>query len=172
MIGLRYKMNGNSAIDPDIISFYNFGTTFSPKTKSDEFFNNYKTTSFTTSTLNFDFLEKFDEIKNIMEILFATFVQLIQDFNIISIYSLTQLPNALVNTISGNLNLSFFVELETTKEINLEVNNNIVFTTSSVNSNGNFNMYSGLEISNSLRFTRYHNPLINFSPKSGNYVGI
>jgi hypothetical protein len=32
--------------------------------------------------------------------------------------------------------------------------------------------YNSMEVSNSLRFVKYHNPLINYSYKSGNYVGI
>jgi hypothetical protein len=41
MVGLRFKSNNNLATTPDMITFYNFGTTNAPKTKSQIFTNNY-----------------------------------------------------------------------------------------------------------------------------------
>jgi len=41
-----------------------------------------------------------------------------------------------------------------------------------VNSQTSTNFGLGTELSNSIRFTRYHNPLINYSYKSGHYLGI
>lgn len=45
MIGLRYKTNSNNLIDADITNFYNFGTTFSDKIKSNMFVNTNATNS-------------------------------------------------------------------------------------------------------------------------------
>lgn len=34
MIGLRFKLNNAQSIEPDVFSFYNIGTTTTPKTKN------------------------------------------------------------------------------------------------------------------------------------------
>jgi hypothetical protein len=41
MVGFRYKTNMTSSIDPNIISFYNFGTTFFNKSKADDLVSIY-----------------------------------------------------------------------------------------------------------------------------------
>jgi hypothetical protein len=41
MVGLRYKLNMGNNIDPSIVSFYNFGTTFFNKSKKDTLYSVY-----------------------------------------------------------------------------------------------------------------------------------
>jgi len=45
MIGLRFKNNMNNAVEPNMISFYNYGTTFLNKTKSTSIESIYNTNS-------------------------------------------------------------------------------------------------------------------------------
>lgn len=41
MIGLRFKTNSNNLVENNMFMFYNFGTTFTPKTKIDSLYNPY-----------------------------------------------------------------------------------------------------------------------------------
>jgi hypothetical protein len=45
IVGLRFKQHNNIGISPDMISFYNYGTTTAPKTKNSFFTNTYLNTS-------------------------------------------------------------------------------------------------------------------------------
>lgn len=173
MVGFRYKMNNTLNTDTDMTNFYNFGTTFLGKTKNENYINQYnynlnqtiQTFKFRTS---YNFWNLFDNIR----LLFLSAAQNILNFNIFSFMSIFNINTFLFDFIKGNLNISFFNKISFYREYTTQNNERLNYNSNEVSSNLNLFDYSGLELNNSLRFTRYFNPLINFSPKTGNYFGL
>jgi len=52
MLSLRFKTNGLSSIDNDLLAFYNYGTTTAPKAKSNQFINLYSNSYILDQTFN------------------------------------------------------------------------------------------------------------------------
>ena len=114
MIGLRYKTNSNNLLDADISNFYNFGTTFNPKTRNTNFTNNYtvNNTNFFNSTLSNLYLyisEYFvlaysiiaSSMTYIDNIVFGS-VYTIQNLKLTSAVSMGSSLSALLNVLSLN----------------------------------------------------------------------
>ena len=63
MIGVRFKLNNTQNIEPDIFTFYNFGTTDVSKFKSQNLLSSYNLTFFedklTNYLLQFNFVQYF-----------------------------------------------------------------------------------------------------------------
>jgi hypothetical protein len=61
MIGLRFKLNNTQGIEPDIFSFYNFGTTDISKVKTSSMYSSYSLnkfeSKFTDYLLTIDFMK-------------------------------------------------------------------------------------------------------------------
>lgn len=53
-----------------------------------------------------------------------------------------------------------------------DANSSVNYKSDAINSLNEVNFNAGTEVFNSIRFTRYNNPLINYSYKSGHYLGI
>lgn len=170
MVGFRYKMNGTSNINTDITNFYNFGTTFTAKTKNENFINNYQTNYISNMGryINFDI----NNIFEIIRLLSTGLISVLKNFNPTSLYSFYQAPAFFLNSINNNLNTTTFNKFTVYKTHVNNDENEVNYNTEVLNTTGNFFNYSGLELNNSLRFTRYYNPLISFAPKSGNYIGL
>lgn len=202
MIGLRFKTNNNLTVDTDISMFFNYGTTFNSKFKNLELTNIYLNTSTTLSTAfitryvsivyNFilnlfiypltPFTTSYDLSGNrpgistfyfsIIDLIF-NFVYVIQNFTLKSMLSLTYIFDSLRSSILLNLNLNTSFNLYT--NINGYNQNNLTttnYTTETITLNSVINNSLTTEISESIRFTRFHNPLISYDYKCGHYLGI
>jgi len=211
MIGLRFKTNSNNALDADILNFYNYGTTLTPKTKSDEFYNLY--TSYPTlnndslvyTAVNYivwfagsvyDFVNRlvlktlvdsfspttsiitsfnshyYNTILAFDDILFNT-TRVIQNINVLSFPSIFTNTSMISEVISWNFNWNLSFNSPTQQPNTSTTTDNVLgFDSNNISTLSHSNPFSVSEYSNSLRFTRYNNPLINYSYKSGHYIGI
>jgi len=100
--------------------------------------------------------------------------RVVQNLSLMSITSITQTINVLPEVLSFNFNwdLSSAYKLKSKENATESSDNNLSFNSNSVNNVVDFNLHATSELSNSVRFTRYSNPLINYSYKSGHYLGI
>jgi hypothetical protein len=212
MVGLRYKMNSTNNIDPNIISFYSFGTTFMNKSKSDTFssiynnnmllphYDNFIYTYVQSVLINFYKVlnNLFIELilgnilltpKNSQGLTFNThyyntvlasedvlfgFVTLVQNFSVLSSVTVYNTIILFKDIATLNFNwdsLSLIVEYcslfknKYKNSVSVEYESSTIQSNSSILSNSN-------DISNLTRFTRFNNPVITYSYKSGNYLGI
>ena len=106
MINLRYKTNTNTLTDPDIITFYNFGTTFNPKLKSENYISGY-----TANFFSYSFLSSYQSTNMYIHNLVAGIYSLVSyietlcvgifhtltHLNLFSVFSLISLP---INTLA------------------------------------------------------------------------
>jgi heme/copper-type cytochrome/quinol oxidase subunit 1 len=95
----------------------------------------------------------------------------------LALTSIVNLPRILNEFVVVNLSLNFY---NTTNESNLQTSSitdsrdNAVFTSENITSLDSVQTFNSSmsEISTSLRFTRFNNPLISYDYKCGNYLGI
>ena len=178
MVGLRFKSNNSLAVTPDLESFFNFGTTVSPKSKTLNLTNNY-VTSWSSSLFDFNTKSVFSNLNfpyaitspvvNVLNVLtsvnltsFTTFTQFIDTLRAI----------LLLNTnFVVNLNLPSLSSQPTTQP---KASVSSTFTTDNltINNSTESNTVLFSETSNSTRFTRFSNPLISYDYKCGHYLGI
>jgi len=180
IIGLRFKLNDELAITPDLESFFNLGTTLNTKSKVLHLENNYLGSN---TPLNVVFTNKLNiNPLNLSYIFFNYFYNtaaIITSININTIFSapyLLSLPKYILD-FSFNINVSTIDFFSTTKYENqgkgksdLDTN----FSTENINV-ANLNENTNLllsETSNNIRFTRINNPLISYDYKCGHYLGI
>jgi len=180
IIGLRFKLNDELAITPDLESFFNLGTTLNTKSKVLHLENNYLGSN---TLLNVVFTNKLNiNSLNLSYIFFNYFYNtaaIITSININTIFSapyLLSLPKYILD-FSFNINASTIDFFSTTKYENqgkgksdLDTN----FSTENINV-ANLNENTNLllsETSNNIRFTRINNPLISYDYKCGHYLGI
>jgi hypothetical protein len=180
IIGLRFKLNDELAITPDLESFFNLGTTLNTKSKVLHLENNYLGSN---TLLNVVFTNKLNiNSLNLSYIFFNYFYNtaaIITSININTIFSapyLLSLPKYILD-FSFNINVSTIDFFSTTKYENqgkgksdLDTN----FSTENINV-ANLNENTNLllsETSNNIRFTRINNPLISYDYKCGHYLGI
>ena len=199
IIGLRFKNNNQLNINHDMSLFYNFGTTTSSKNKSNLFNNNYTLTdsysnnllnylsTTTVSIINFFTSPTLPHLNNasnysvVTNILYnlVNFVTLslssIFNLHLASLTSLFNLPKFVSDILS--MNLSFYAFLNATPSLSTkstELGSTVNFSSENmVNSATETTFTSSMsELSTSLRFTRFNNPLISYDYKCGNYLGI
>jgi hypothetical protein len=179
MVGLRFKSNNNMAINPDMINFYNFGTTNTPKTKSQSFTNLYYANYASTYNpfSNFTYTPTF-VLGAIYEAAQAYLGSVFQIITSLNIWSILSLPGSLLvslTTTSHNLNLlpkstnlttHFSVSTDTTTDSQFNSENLANTSTQDLALN------SMSENSSSYRFNRFSNALISYDYKCGHYLGI
>lgn len=105
MVGLRFKSNNTNLIDSDILSFYNYGTNFTTKHKSNSFTNNYSTdllfsTSRYKNYLPTNLNHYFTNLGQTLTNVFYNIITLLQGFNPYSVLSITQTSSVLLDTLS------------------------------------------------------------------------
>jgi hypothetical protein len=202
VIGLRFKNNNQLNINHDMSLFYNFGTTNSAKAKSTLFVNNYSSSINLIKNRYFssDFTVKLSEhviglfstitlgglpalsiiLNNSTSNTIAAFREL-QNAALSAtptiVLSIINTPKLLNEFLTMNFSLNFH---NTTIRSNLQVPaldnllSGTTFTSENIvnlDSPQIFNS-SMSEMSTSLRFTRFNNPLISYDYKCGNYLGI
>jgi hypothetical protein len=180
MIGLRYKTNSNINLDPDMLSFYNFGVHNASVNKfllyKKESIPQFKTTNAVDSYfISLFLLDNYSlSYSNILLNLRATCYDVVflfsnfSPFFFINIPSLSSLSNLIISNFSFNFNLNspisnynFGLIQGNKSPLPYRVNDiNPIITDSS---------YS--ESSTSQRFIRFNNPLINYDYKTGHYIG-
>lgn len=191
MLSLRFKLNNNINLEHDVLSFYNYGVH---SENSNKFFgfNNFKieNNSFiernTLTNSNFYFLNnknnfnifKVEDIYNILlnfNLIFINIFSIFSSFNLSSIYFnnfLLPFFNIILKTLKNNFNFYISTNILYSRvnnpETNLNNNKYILNSEFSINNS----IYSNFtENSDSQRFLRFNNALINYDYKTGHYVG-
>jgi len=180
MIGLRYKTNSSNLVNSDITNFYNLGTTNSPKTRNNVFISQY------VSTEN-EFVTKATNLIFPSAEYFVTFSKSLLTGLLNAAYSLPSVllsinPLSILSSISATFylpELPLFLPKPSFKSglINSAAPAGITgtelhYTTYDMDSLSESSLYYSLEISDSVRFTRFFNPIVSYSYKSGHYLGI
>jgi len=195
MIGLRFKSNSNQAIHHDMSLFYNFGTTNLSKGKN-TLFNQHSTLLDDTNSLDSLDSDVYEEssLQNTPSILnldSTTLKALVDVFVFHPVKSLTSGFSALLDFLPGSRLFSDFIlmnfvltgsgagAVDVTQSVTAPYRSStaspaLSFTSEAVTSTSfGFDTSSSMsELSNSLRFTRFNNPLISYDYKCGNYLGI
>jgi hypothetical protein len=118
----------------------------------------------------------YNTISNILNT-FSGLLSSIMSATPLALTSIVNLPRILNEFVVVNLSLNFY---NTTNESNLQTSSitdsrdNAVFTSENITSLDSVQTFNSSmsEISTSLRFTRFNNPLISYDYKCGNYLGI
>jgi hypothetical protein len=180
VIGLRFKLNDELAITPDLESFFNLGTTLNTKSKVLHLENNYLGSNTLRDVV---FANKLNiNPLNLSYIFFNYFYNtatIITSININTIFStpyLLSLPKYILDS-SFNINVNTIGFFSMTKYENRSKSKSDLVTNFSTeninvtNLNENTNLLLS-ETSNNIRFTRINNPLISYDYKCGHYLGI
>ena len=197
VIGLRFKNNNQLNINHDMSLFYNFGTTNSSKAKTGLFSSNYSNTADSTITgqvslMFVSFLNNLtsfnitgfghpmsvtfvgNTLNNLVTVVTSLFTA-IANINFTSVTALFTLPTIFKDFISMNLNLSMTLDKKSTvTPVNSSSSNDVVFSSDNLTTIDSTESFTNSmsELSTTLRFTRFNNPLISYDYKCGNYLGI
>jgi len=179
MIGLRYKTNNNLNLNHDSLSFYNFGTTNSPKFRSSELSNYYD------SGLGYNLLDYFSSSNlSVSSFLHGTLLNLSSLINVLytvitglsfsSILSIFNLSNLayLFSAFLSNFNFSYSFNSYINLANSTLNNNTTVYSTSKALTTSQDSVYSNLESSSDVRYNKFSNPIVSYDYKCGHYLGI
>jgi heme/copper-type cytochrome/quinol oxidase subunit 1 len=179
MIGLRYKTNNNLNLNHDSLSFYNFGTTNSPKFRSSELSNYYD------SGLGYNLLGYFSSSNlSVSSFLHGTLLNLSSLINVLytvitglsfsSILSIFNLSNLayLFSAFLSNFNFSYSFNSYINSANPTLNNNTTVYSTSKALTTSRDSVYSNLESSSDVRYNKFSNPIVSYDYKCGHYLGI
>jgi hypothetical protein len=179
MVGLRFKSNNSLAINSDMINFYNFGTTNTPKAKNQSFMNAYRTgyATFYNPLNNFSYAPTFvlSAIYEATQAYLGNLFQIITSLNLCSILSIPGSILVSLTTTSHNLNLlprstNSITHFKTPTNFSTDIHFNSENLTNSSSQDLALNSMS--ESSASYRFNRFSNALISYDYKCGHYLGI
>lgn len=184
-INSRFKDNTVSSVNPDILNFFDKGTSLVFKNR------NYMYVTYTDQVLNTPY-PHFHIIFNsgisglrdyfivVINELLTTFNDNLfystQDFYLLHNFQLTSLYNNIISFFMLSSNFSYnnqntiFGGNIVLNDSNRDQPNAYFFETNGVAVSQNFNKYTDLENLNSIRFARFNNPSIQYSFKSGSYI--
>jgi heme/copper-type cytochrome/quinol oxidase subunit 1 len=184
IVGLRFKQHNNIGITPDMISFYNYGTTTSPKSKSSLFSSLYsnEVSNFSSLTLPSisaisDKLNCLTDTANNVALMLREASTSLFSLNFASFVSFFSDMRQLTKDLASSLSLGEVYTLSYSTKNNpttsLTRNESVAFTSENLNDSLNSDSSNNFsELSNSFRFTRFNNPLISYDYKCGNYLGV
>lgn len=177
-IGLRYKLNNTLATNPDMISFFNYGTTTAPKTKTNMFASTY-TPNVNNLLIDSSYLAAPFTSVHMVSAGYVSQLRTIASYfsagTSISLFLSPLLITQTVQTLGSNLK-TFTLLASTTstgKNLNLTHENTLFYSEGmagvDVSSTGSSFLGEG---TSGVRFTRASNPLISYDYKCGHYLGI
>jgi len=183
MINLRFKLNNTQSIEPDIFTFYNIGTTTSLKTKSSILNSIYSwnnTSNQSTFFYNYNIFELFSNYRfnlvnfeQSINIIFSSFIDIIKNFHYSSFMEFINYVKYIPTLFSLNFNLNFnYMNFQLYTTINTSQPDKISFTSNQLSTNNTTDINYMSEDSNSGRFVRFSNSMINYDYKCGHYLGI
>jgi hypothetical protein len=185
MIGLRYKTNNNLNLNPDTLSFYNFGLTTSNLNKTLMFTNtNSHFTNLSLSNYNYFFINLFNTKTNAFTVLpfsfyintLCEYLYLTFSFNLTpsSLFSFNTLFTSLLNNLSISFDLSnlyLFFSSSYANFFSLTHLPSKSYQVQDTNSELADTKNIFLESSTSMRYNRFFNVLVNYDYKTGHYIG-
>jgi hypothetical protein len=189
MIGLRYKTNSQINLDPDMLSFYNFGTHSSNINKTIFFENANASSNFSSISLyNYFFLDLLNgfnstQIKftffNIFNNLYSTFVDYINIVYALNLFNFIFLPSSNLSFIFSSffsnfsfLNVDYYqLTFYTFHYGSFLPKRELFFQSQDNNTTSNLSIQNFSEVSSSQRVSRFSTSLINYDYKTGHYIG-
>lgn len=180
MIGLRYKTNSNVNLDPDMLSFYNFGIHNINVDKTFNFEGGYGTKYKTTNAFDTYFISLFlsdsslSPRKDLFSSLYNSFLDTLSLIFVPHYLCLVHLPNLNIFSklfiVNFSFNFSFFSSFFSTGSYEIYMSRpSMPYKTKDNSALSESFVYS--ESSSSQRLTRFSNPMINYDYKTGHYVG-
>lgn len=185
MIGLRYKTNNNFNLNPDILSFYNFGLTTNNLNKTLMFTNlNSSSVNLSLSNYDFFFINLFNTKTSTPSLLpfsfyvntLCEYIYFIFSFNLVpsSLFSFNTFFTSLLNNLFICFDLSNLYLFFSTSYVNF-FNSTRLQTQSYQVQDANSELVDAknafLESSDSTRYNRFFNILVNYDYKTGHYIG-
>jgi hypothetical protein len=193
MVSLRFKLNTSSGIEHDTFSFYKFGTNFSSLNKS-LFFNAQNKagsggviSAYDSFFLSFfkqytNFLTNLEDVTSYSWVFYARVI--IWSLTSPSLISFTNITN-FSHVVSSTLNSAYIVLFNShfnlanyyyssvfSQGLNFQSESAFYYSITDNHSYQNSSYLSSLsEVSDSQRFTRFSNTIINYDYKTGNYIG-
>lgn len=192
MIGLRFKTQDISSLNPDLFSFYQYGTHNNSKSRNLLFTNiydvnnNFSNIGYNLHSINLSIISFlttktpsyfFQQVTILLNEIEMHIYRILSSFNVLSLLNLNSLK----------LNLEFFFEsflnvsLPNLSELSLAFKNRNFyeqFNTLSFfkSDNGKLSdletLYSGIESSTYTRSNKFMNSYVSYDYKCGNYLGI
>jgi hypothetical protein len=192
MIGLRFKTQDMSSLNPDLFSFYQYGTHNNSKSRNLIFTNtydvnnNFSNISYNLNSINLSIISFlttktplyfFHQVTILLNEIEMHIYRILSSFNVLS----------LLNFSSLKLNLEFFFEsflnvsLPSLSEFSLAFKNRNFYEQFNKLSffksdNGKLSdletLYSGIESSTYTRSNKFMNSYVSYDYKCGNYLGI
>ena len=192
MIGLRFKTQDMSSLNPDLFSFYQYGTHSNSKSRNLIFTNtydvnnNFSNISYNLNSINLSIISFlttktplyfFHQVTILLNEIEMHIYRILSSFNVLS----------LLNFSSLKLNLEFFFEsflnvsLPSLSEFSLAFKNRNFYEQFNKLSffksdNGKLfdleTLYSGIESSTYTRSNKFMNSYVSYDYKCGNYLGI
>jgi hypothetical protein len=176
MIGLRFKVNNNTNLDHDVLSFFKLGTNNLNKSRSTLYQNNYVSlpSTYLSEANGFSFPQTLGayNVSNIFTLL----------ANLLNIKPFISLSSALF--FNSYTNLFLIIRSNFSFSTFSNFNSNSLSTVNEV-TNTQQQIFSSKDISSSSsltsdysekdsisRFSRFSNPIISYDYKCGNYIGI
>lgn len=186
MIGLRYKSNNSLNLNPDVLSFYNFGISTTNLNKL-LLFTNYNRNLNISNLKNYDyFFINFFNSKNSFFTLsplsfyintVCEYFSLLLSFSIFNLpfFSINSLGTVLLSNINFYIDLSYLTSLYNTKNSvmsnsGLSKSQQSFLVQDATNNSGNIKN-TLMESSANTRYARFFNVLVNYDYKTGHYVG-
>lgn len=181
VINLRYKLNTTNLIEHNTLLFQYYNLTTQPKDKTISFIN----TKF--HLLNYPKLNSQLNLKDLVTKLLELFLTpttllltnlkaLITNVSLWSLvnirYNLAQTPIAISASFNFNTPTLYFNKSIDTDVVFQGPKQSIYFNSRNTGVLGDTTGYNLVEFTNSLRFTRFFNPIISYSYKTGHYIGI
>lgn len=186
VIILRYRTHNTNAFDTNSNIFHHWGITHKSKNRSlilDGFnlktLTDYRLLDFSFSFKDTAFYTYVVNTTDWLHVIYSVGLTTFKDFNITSFSDILTSFKYLYDTLYLNLPITSFIHLHmyAPSWFKLSVDDVIIpnpytFTTSKI---VNKTSTEGLllnESGDTLRFTRFHNPIISYSYKTGHYIGI
>jgi len=183
MIGLRFKANNTLNLNHDVMSFYQFGTNLTPKSRNTILENTYTNSlsieldklnnTVTNLFLTLTHKKPFNYLVVSVQEIFIIFLSIFFNVKLFVTFTFKTFYFNLTNLNLNIFNFGFFYnhnfELNLTK-YNNKYNSSVTFfsdnSASTISS-----LYTGLENSNYQRSNRFYNSFVSYDYKTGNYIG-
>jgi hypothetical protein len=176
MIGLRFKVNNNTNLDHDVLTFFKLGTNNFNKSRSTVYQNSYinSPSNYLSEAKGFNFPQTLGaySISNTFSLL-ASLLSVNPFIALSSILSFNSYTNLFL-IIRGNLSFNTF---SNNSNSNISMINETVSMQQQLFSSKNISDFGSLisdysEKDSISRFSRFSNPTVSYDYKCGNYIGI
>lgn len=177
MIGLRFKVNNNTNLDHDVLSFFKLGTNNTNKSRTTSYQNSYFSdmSSYLQNSKSFT-SPQYLGFNNVIVLISSVLNLFLINpfFAITSIFSTLSFTR-LLSAIQANLSFSILPEAVFSSNAIISPSTakqqNYVFSSKNISAT-HIEASNYTEHANTSRFSRFSNPIVSYDYKCGNYIGI